>query len=91
VSSHPALEDLVGKSTGWNWDGVILELGADEGFSAKDLKVRGYLHNDTQSKRRWGRQKKPLRLYVEVIGFEDDRAPGRNWGYGKKDFEYGSH
>lgn len=28
----------------------------------------------------------PIRFYAKVIGFEDTRAPSRNWGYSLDDF-----
>ena len=71
-----------------SFKGMTLELGGNEGFYGKDLKVcavkfgvDGDEFANSIGVLRY-RKKKPLRLYLKVIGFVDDLVPtgSRNWG-----------
>jgi hypothetical protein len=67
-----------------DWDGYIFELGGPEGFRLEDMKICAFSYQACRKermpiriRRRW-----PLRIYVKVVGFEDDACGNnsRSWG-----------
>lgn len=59
--------------------GLIIELAGKEGVRLGQWKVAGCkLDKETRS---ISRKKRPIHLYVQVIGLKDELAPIRDWGF----------
>lgn len=61
-----------------DYEGCRFELGGPEGFNFKQLKIDAFTYPGEGETRI--RKRKPIRITVQVIGFQDDIAPIRNWG-----------
>lgn len=64
----------------------FLMIDMPEGWDQEDMRIKhhtglavvGDINTD---------KKRPVRIYVKVVGLEDDNAPIRNWGVGLKEFK----
>jgi hypothetical protein len=65
----------------FNWSDLELELSGDEGFGCRELVVTGHKVGTDKSRRLFNSL--PIRVFVKVVGFQDNRSPTRNWGVQK--------